>query len=103
MRKFIRPKLSSMFKNLGKPKPQPSSSSPSLVQQESSGTPTPNPTPSLAIHPPADGSATEGAPPTERNPATSVATSTTNTIASRSETAPTSRSVAKDTAVNALK
>jgi hypothetical protein len=100
--KFIPTKFSSMFKKFGKHKPpvsRPSSSNPSLVQQQSSRAPTPNPMPSLAIQPLADRSATEAA----YNVATSVAAPTSNPISSRSDVAPTSHSVAKDTAVNALK
>jgi hypothetical protein len=104
MPKFIPRKLSSMLKKLGKhksPRSQPSSWSPSLIQQQSNAR-TPNPTPSLAIQPLTDPSATEAASLIADNLATSVAP-TSNVIPSRSETAPTSRSMAKDTAVNALK
>jgi len=101
MPKFISPKFSSVFKKLGK-KP-PSSSSPSLVQQQPSRPATQNPTPSLARDPLADRSATEAASLIAYNLATSVGAPTSNDIPSRSESALTSRSVAKDTAVNALK
>jgi hypothetical protein len=105
MPKFIPPKLSSMLKKLRKhksPRSQPSSSSPSLIQQQSN-TRTLDPTPSLAIQPLTDPSATEAASLIAYNLATSVAAPTLNVIPSRSETAPTSRSMAKDMSVNALK
>jgi hypothetical protein len=94
-----------MLKKLAKPKPrQPqASSSPSLVQQQPSRTPTPNPTPSLARQPLAERSATEAASLVADGLATSVGTPTSNTIPSDLETAPTSRSGGKGTAVNALK
>jgi hypothetical protein len=104
--------LSSMFEKLRKSKPQgsqPSSSGPSLVQQQPSKTTTMNPTPSLAREPLTDRPTTEATQATSRsayNLATSVAAATSNAISesSHSETTlPTNRSVAKDTAVNALK
>jgi hypothetical protein len=91
-----------MFKKFGKhksPGSQPSLSSPSLVQQSPS---TPNPTPTLANQL-ADRSGTETASLTAYNLATSVVAPASNVIPSRLETAPTSCSVGKDTAVNALK
>ena len=94
-----------MFKKLGKHKPQGLQSNPSLVQEQPSGTLTPNPTPSLVTQPLANRSATETASPVAYNLATSVAVPTSNPLPSSSETAPTStgRTVAKITAVNALK
>ena len=105
MPKFIPTKLSSMLKKLRKHKPPglpPSSSSPSLVQQQSR-TQTPNSTPSLARQPLTDRSATEAASLIANNIATSVVAPTLNATPSRLETTSMSRSVAKDTAVNALK
>ncbi|KAF8218602.1 hypothetical protein L208DRAFT_1419790 [Tricholoma matsutake] len=102
MPKFIR-SISSILKKLVKlvkhksRGSQPSSSSPSQVQQRPSRIPTANPT---ASHPLTDHPAIEAA---SYNPATSVVAPTSNAIQSGSETAPASRSVAKDTAVNALK
>ena len=97
-----------MFKKLGKHKSpglQRASSSLNLVPEEQppeAGTP--NPMPSLARDPLADRSVTEASSLIAHNLATSGEASTSNVTPSRLETAPTSRSVAKDhTAVNAIK
>ncbi|KAF8222361.1 hypothetical protein L208DRAFT_1413551 [Tricholoma matsutake] len=96
MPKFI----PSVLKRLIKPRSPGSQPNSSLVQQQSSRIPIPNPTASLARHPLTDRPEIEA---TSYNPATSVEAPASNAIQSRSEIAPTSPSVAKDTAVNALK
>jgi hypothetical protein len=105
MPKFIPTKLPSMLKKLRKHKsPGSQSSLSSLVQQRPSGTTTPIPTPSLASHPLTDLSTIEAASLIASNIATSVAAPiSSNAIPSRLETTPAIGSVAKDTAVNALK
>ncbi|KAF8234568.1 hypothetical protein L208DRAFT_821114 [Tricholoma matsutake] len=92
MPKFI----PSVFKRLVKPRSPGSQPNSSLVQQQSSRFLIPNPT----AHALTDRPEIE-AP--SYNPATSVEAPASNVIQSRSETAPTIPSVAKDTAVNALK
>ncbi|KAF8239487.1 hypothetical protein L208DRAFT_1385935 [Tricholoma matsutake] len=92
--------MPSVLKRMVKPRSPGSQPNSSLVQQQSSRIPIPNPTTSLSRHPLTDRPEIEAA---SYNPATSAEAPASNAIQSRSETAPTSPSAAKDTAVNALK